>query len=149
MHTFRLKRIYDASDSSDGFRVLVDRLWPRGMKKEDAHIDLWMKNVAPSTELRKWLHHDPGRWKEFDKLYRAELRDHEKELEELRLKARRGAITLLYGAKDVEHNHAVVLKKVLEHKHRYCWCFIKIGFDLRYIIARMKLVLSRIRCERL
>jgi uncharacterized protein YeaO (DUF488 family) len=113
MGRIQVKRVYDVPDASDGFRVLVDRLWPRGVAKQRAALDLWMKDVAPSTELRRWFGHDPKRWKEFQTRYRAELEQHDAELAELRSRARKGTVTLLFAARDVEHNEAVVLKKVL------------------------------------
>lgn len=116
MSHIRIKRIYDPPEISDGYRVLVDRLWPRGVSKGSAKIDLWMKEIAPSTELRQWFHHDPDRWEEFKTRYRAELRTNREALERLRVHAEEGPLTLLYGAKDVHHNHAMVLKAVLEQK---------------------------------
>jgi uncharacterized protein YeaO (DUF488 family) len=112
----RLERVYDPPSNARGKRVLVDRLWPRGVKKEDLHLDLWARDLAPSTALRKWFGHDPQRWDEFAKRYRAELRDPAKKslLDELRGLARRGSLTLLYGARDIEHNEAVVLRELLE-----------------------------------
>ena len=118
MAQIQVKRIYEEPYRSDGFRVLVDRLWPRGISKERAALDLWMKTVAPSTELRQWFGHDPKRWKEFVKRYRAELRDHPSELAELRSHANKGALTLLFGARDSEHNEAIVLKEALEQRRR-------------------------------
>jgi uncharacterized protein YeaO (DUF488 family) len=113
MGSVRIKRIYESPDPSDGFRVLVDRLWPRGISKERAALDLWMKEIAPSAELRRWFGHDPERWTEFQVRYRAELKKHEPDLAELRAKMRKGTVTLLFGARDVEHNEAVVLQKLL------------------------------------
>ena len=113
MTEFRLKRIYEPSTRADGFRVLVDRVWPRGISKEAAALDLWVKVLAPSTELRKWFGHDPARWSEFRKRYRVELRKHTAELDELRAHAAGKRLTLLFGARDTEHNQAVVLKEVL------------------------------------
>src|SRR5690349_18766305 len=113
MGRIQIKRVYEPPEPSDGFRVLVDRLWPRGIAKERAALDLWMKGVAPSTELRRWFGHDPKRWTEFQKRYRAELKEHASDLAELRSKARKGTVTLLFGARDVEHNEAVVLKRLL------------------------------------
>lgn len=107
-----IKRAYESAEKSDGVRVLVDRLWPRGMTKDKAHIDHWMKEVAPSTELRKWFGHDPEKWSEFQEKYRAELKGNPA-LAQIRALAHEGDITLIYGAKDEEHNQAVVLKKVL------------------------------------
>ena len=110
--TVALKRAYEAASNSDGTRVLVDRLWPRGVTKAKARIDVWLKDVAPSTQLRKWFGHDPGKWTEFQRRYRAELKGSEA-LAELRKLAREGHVTLVYGAKDEEHNDAVVLAKLL------------------------------------
>ncbi len=113
MGRIQIKRVYEAPDASDGFRVLVDRLWPRGVAKELAALDLWMKDIAPSSELRLWFGHDPKRWTEFQTRYRAELKEHDTDLAELRSQARKGTVTLLFGARDVEHNEAVVLRNVL------------------------------------
>jgi uncharacterized protein YeaO (DUF488 family) len=113
MGRVQIKRIYEPPARSDGFRVLVDRLWPRGVAKERAAIDLWMKEIAPSAELRRWFGHDPKRWKGFQARYRMELRAHGAELAELRSHARKGTVTLLFGARDVDHNEAVVLKDML------------------------------------
>ena len=110
--TVALKRAYEAASDSDGTRVLVDRLWPRGVPKARARIDVWLKDVAPSTQLRKWFGHDPDKWTEFQRRYRAELKGSEA-LAELRKLAREGHVTLVYGAKDEEHNDAVVLAKLL------------------------------------
>ena len=110
--TVALKRAYEAASDSDGTRVLVDRLWPRGVTKAKARIDVWLKDVAPSTQLRKWFGHDPGKWTGFQRRYRAELKGSEA-LAELRKLAREGHVTLVYGAKDEEHNDAVVLAKLL------------------------------------
>lgn len=113
-----VRRIYDAPQASDGERYLVERLWPRGMKKENAHIAAWLKGVAPSPELRKWYGHKVDLWPEFQRRYRAELQDdvHRPLVEELRRKARSGPITLVYAAKDEQHNSAILLKQVLERK---------------------------------
>lgn len=113
MPEVQLKRIYDPAAKSDGARVLVDRIWPRGVSKKRAALDLWMKAIAPSTELRQWFNHDPKLWHEFRKRYRRELRKHAAELNELRAQARKGRLTLLFGARDEEHNEAVVLKELL------------------------------------
>ena len=110
--TVALKRAYEAASDSDGTRVLVDRLWPRGVTKAKARIDVWLKDVAPSTQLRKWFGHDPGKWTGFQQRYRAELKGSEA-LAELRKLVRAGHVTLVYGAKDEEHNDAVVLAKLL------------------------------------
>lgn len=112
--TLKLKRIYDESEPADGFRVLVDRLWPRGVGKEEAHIDLWLGDIAPSPGLRKWFDHEPARWDEFLDRYFAELDDNPQAVTELFQKATASPITLLYAAKDTQHNHAVALKMYLE-----------------------------------
>jgi len=113
MPGIQLKRIYDPPSKSDGYRVLVDRIWPRGLSKDAARIDLWMKDIAPSTELRKWFNHDPERWAGFQEKYRTELRKCGEALDELRDRAKKEPVTLLYGAKDTQHNQAVVLRDVL------------------------------------
>ncbi len=109
----KLKRVYEKPARSDGIRVLVERLWPRGLRKEDVHIDQWMKEIAPSTELRKWFGHDPARWEEFEHRYTTELREHSEELARLRRLARGAILTLVYTARDETHNSAVVLVRVL------------------------------------
>ena len=108
-----LKRVYESPAKTDGTRVLVDRLWPRGVTKSKAKIDLWLKDLAPTTELRKWFGHDPAKWSEFQKRYRAELKGNPA-LSELRELSRQGDVTLVYAAKDELHNEAVVLKQVLD-----------------------------------
>jgi uncharacterized protein YeaO (DUF488 family) len=108
-----IKRIYDPPDQSDGVRVLVDRLWPRGVTKKAAALDFWMKELAPSTELRKWFSHDPARWEGFRQRYRRELRKHGAQLEALKAQAAKRRVTLLYGARDTVHNEAVVLQEAL------------------------------------
>ena len=112
MHV-RIKRVYEQPDKVDGTRILVDRLWPRGLSKEKARVDLWLKDVAPSTELRKWFGHDPDKWPEFQTRYRAELRSNEEQLLLLKQEAAKGTVTLVYGARDEKHNEAVVLQKLL------------------------------------
>jgi uncharacterized protein YeaO (DUF488 family) len=109
----RLKRAYEPPSRADGVRILVDRLWPRGVSKDDAALDDWMKDVAPSAALRKWFAHDPERWPEFRRRYRAELKEHPEDLARLRDLARKKTVTLVYGARDEEHNDAVVLRDVL------------------------------------
>lgn len=109
----RLKRAYEPAERGDGVRILVDRLWPRGVSKTDAALDDWMKDIAPSAELRKWFGHDPERWPEFRRRYKAELRDHPDELAHLRSLAKKKTVTLVYSAHDEEHNDAVVLREVL------------------------------------
>lgn len=109
-----IKRIYDQPETKDGFRILVDRLWPRGMTKEKAKIDLWLKEIAPSNELRKWFSHDPEKWDDFVKKYKKELKDKQELLNTIKqLEKNEGAITLLYAAKDEKHNEAVVLKEII------------------------------------
>ncbi len=110
----RLKRVYDPVSPDDGKRILVDRLWPRGMKKEAARIDEWLKDVAPSDALRKWFAHDTGKWAEFRDRYQKELKGKGQPLAHLREESRKGNVTLLFAAKDPEHNNAVVLKNILE-----------------------------------
>jgi uncharacterized protein YeaO (DUF488 family) len=109
----RLKRVYDAPSRSDGERVLIERLWPHGFTHEDAHVDEWARELAPSTELRRWFGHDPSRFDEFRRRYRLELDAQETKLAELRRRARMGTLTLVYSARDTEHNDAVVLAEVL------------------------------------
>lgn len=109
----RLKRVYEPPADDDGLRVLVDRLWPRGLKKEDA-VDLWLKEVAPSDELRRWFGHDSKKWAEFRRRYRAELKERTDEIETLSRRVGGGTATLLYGARDEAHNQAVVLKEFIE-----------------------------------
>jgi uncharacterized protein YeaO (DUF488 family) len=109
----RIKRIYEPAAKSDGYRVLVDRLWPRGIKREQAAIDEWAREVAPSQELRHWFGHDPQRYDEFRRRYAQELEAHEQELEQLRKQARKGTLTLLFGARDTEHNNAAALAELL------------------------------------
>lgn len=110
----QLKRIYDSANDDDGYRVLIDRLWPRGLSKGNAKIDLWMKDIAPSTELRKWFHHDPDKWEEFQELYKEELSNNKDLLDQLlKLEKDNNKLTLLYSAKDRERNQAVVILQLL------------------------------------
>jgi uncharacterized protein YeaO (DUF488 family) len=109
----RLKRAYEPPAPDDGTRILVDRLWPRGVRKADAALDHWAKDLAPSTALRKWFAHDPARWQEFRVRYAEEARQHDYQLRQLRALARTGPITLVYSARDEVHNDAVVLKDIL------------------------------------
>jgi uncharacterized protein YeaO (DUF488 family) len=109
-----LKRAYEVSSAADGVRILVERLWPRGLTKERAAVDLWMKEVAPSPELRKWFGHDPGRWKRFKQRYWGELKRKRAEVDALLRKAREGKVTLIYAARDEEHNGALALKEFIE-----------------------------------
>lgn len=114
----QIKRTYEKAARDDGRRVLVERLWPRGIKKTAMPLDAWMKEVAPSTELRKWFGHQVERWPEFQRRYRAELADHPDAVAELARAAKRGKLTLLYSARDTEHNGAVVLRDYLRGKKR-------------------------------
>jgi uncharacterized protein YeaO (DUF488 family) len=107
----KIKRVYEQPDKEDGTRILVDRLWPRGLTKEKANVDLWLKEIAPSTELRKWFGHDPAKWAEFKKRYLDELKGNPEPVSILKEQMRKGAITLIYGAKDEEHNEAVVIQE--------------------------------------
>lgn len=109
----RLKRVYEPPGPEDGVRILVDRLWPRGLSKEKAAVDHWMKDIAPSAELRKWFGHDPARWPEFRRRYMEELRGQTALLNQILELAAKGTVTLLFGAHDQEHNDAVVLREVL------------------------------------
>ena len=109
----QLKRAYESPSRTDGTRILVDRLWPLGLTKEKAHVDLWLKEVAPSNDLRKWFAHDPAKWPEFKARYKAELKNNAVHLALLKQAIIRGPATLLYGAKDTEHNEAVVLQDML------------------------------------
>ena len=110
----KIKRAYEQSHKDDGLRILVDRLWPRGLTKEKASVDLWLKEIAPSTELRKWFAHDPDKWKSFRGRYETELSHNQDLIKVLKQKAREGTITLIYGARDEKHNEALVLKHFLE-----------------------------------
>jgi uncharacterized protein YeaO (DUF488 family) len=109
----RIKRVYEPPAPTDGTRILVDRLWPRGLTKERARVDLWLKEIAPSTELRRWFGHDPARWAEFQARYRAELAANAEPVARLRAEMARGPVTLIYGAKDEAHNDAIVLRDFL------------------------------------
>ena len=112
----KLKRAYEPAGPSDGARYLVERLWPRGVKKTALHVDAWLKDVAPSTALRQWFSHDPKKWNEFRQRYRRELTANPDALEPIRRAAQRGAVTLVYSSHDTEHNNAVALKEYLEDK---------------------------------
>lgn len=111
----RTKRIYEAYADDDGFRVLVDRLWPRGMRKDSARLDLWLKDAAPSTVLRQWFHHDPAKWTEFKQRYFAELDGQQQLLQPLLEQMRQGNVTLLYAARNTEQNQAIALQEYLAH----------------------------------
>ena len=107
-----LKRIYEKPAKEDGTRILVDRLWPRGISKEEAKIDLWLKDIGPSNNLRKWFNHEDSKWEEFRKKYFEELKDKKELLEQI--KKQKGTVTFLFGAKNIEHNNAVALKEYFE-----------------------------------
>ena len=109
----KIKRVYERPDEEDGMRILVDRLWPRGLTKAKASVDLWLKDIAPSVEFRKWFGHDPDKWTEFKTRYRAELKKNGEQVTLLKGKIKKGKVTLIYGAKDEEHNEAVVLRTLL------------------------------------
>ena len=109
----KIKRVYEKPSKEDGTRILVDRLWPRGLTKEKAAVDLWLKDIAPSTELRKWFAHDPKKWNEFRKKYLEELKDNDKQVSILKKHVKNITATLVYGAKDEEHNEAHVLEELL------------------------------------
>lgn len=113
MHRIEIRRIYEPASAHDGLRVLVDRIWPRGISREAAAIDHWARDLAPSTDLRKWFHHDRERWEEFQRRYRAELEPHRSALADLLARADSGGMTLLFAARDTRRNHAVVLRDVL------------------------------------
>lgn len=110
---FKLKRAYDAPSTADGVRVLVDRLWPRGLSKQRAHLDLWLRDIAPSPDLRVWFGHSPERWEVFQRRYRDELKTHPDLVADLRKKGRQGTVTLVYAARDEAHSHALALKRFL------------------------------------
>src|SRR6202011_2744111 len=114
MTMIQIKRVYDPSAKEDGARFLVERLWPRGMKKDALHMDAWCKNLAPRRDLRRWFSHDPAKWKEFQRRYRAELADDPAACQPLLDSAKKGNITLLYSAHDTGHNSALALKSYLE-----------------------------------
>ena len=116
MKTIQIKRVYEDKSKDDGYRVLVDRLWPRGVSKEDAHFDEWMKELAPSTELRKWFDHKQERFEEFTKRYKKELIEQNELLDKLKQIAEKKKVTLLFAAKDTEINNAVVIREVLMGK---------------------------------
>jgi uncharacterized protein YeaO (DUF488 family) len=111
----RLKRAYEPPAADDGIRILVDRLWPRAVSKQALALDEWMKDIAPSSELRRWFGHDPARWHEFCRRYAAEVHEHQGLLEELRARARKGRITLVFSARDERHNDAVALRSLILH----------------------------------
>ena len=110
-----LKRVYEKSSKDDGYRILVDRLWPRGLKKSEAKIDLWLKEIAPSNELRKWFGHDPTKWSHFRTKYNKELKNKNEELKIITQRLKKSNVTLLFGAKDREYNQAVVLQNYINN----------------------------------
>jgi len=112
----QLKRVYEQETPADGVRYLIERLWPRGVKKESLHIEAWLKEAGPSTELRKWFNHDPEKWSEFRRRYFAELNQRKEAWAPIREAAERGTVTLLYSSHDTEHNNAVALKEYIEDK---------------------------------
>ncbi len=114
----QVKRVYDPPSREDGRRILVDRIWPRGLSKEEAKLDDWIKDAAPSTELRKWFGHDPARWTDFQRRYAVELKE-KPDLRKILLPPKtKGTVTLLFGAKDTEHNNAVALRNYLQHRSK-------------------------------
>jgi len=116
MQKLLLKRVYEETSKTDGYRILVDRIWPRGIKKSEAKIDLWLKEIAPSNELRKWFDHDPRKWNQFRTKYSKELKNKEEELSILTQCLKKSTVTLLYGAKDEEHNQAIALIEFIQKK---------------------------------
>lgn len=118
MNAIRTKRVYEPAEASDGTRFLVERLWPRGVRKADLELTAWIKDVAPSADLRHWFAHDPAKWEEFQRRYAAELDAHPSAWQPILAAARQGPVTLLYSAHDTEHNNAVALKACLEHYER-------------------------------
>ncbi|MEX6687298.1 DUF488 domain-containing protein [Danxiaibacter flavus] len=115
-NTIKIKRLYDTPEKGDGFTILIDRLWPRGMSKQEAYWDVWLKEIAPSSELRKWFNHEPEKWQAFKKAYEEELKDSAALEELIDLLHHHKVVTFLYATKEREHNHAVVLKEVVEEK---------------------------------
>ena len=114
MHVLKIKRVYEPYSKEDGYRILIDRLWPRGLTKEKAHIDLWLKEIAPSDSLRKWFSHDPSKFEEFKKKYTDEIK--EENINKILEILKKQDVTLLYAAKDQEHNDAVVLYEILKRR---------------------------------
>lgn len=117
MKSIRIKRIYEEAYDQDGHRILIDRLWPRGVSKEKAKLHDWKKEIAPSEKLRKWFDHDPDKFEEFSKKYKKELKNKSEEINAVREIAKEHRVSLLYGAKDENHNHAIILKEFLEKKN--------------------------------
>ncbi len=115
---FKLKRAYEQPARTDGLRVLVERLWPRGLTKKSAAVDLWLKDVAPSPELRKWFAHEPAKWKKFQERYATELKQQQDAIDLLKQKSKEGTVTLVYAARDEQHNGALALKRFLEGRKK-------------------------------
>ncbi len=114
----KVKRVYEAPAKEDGFRILVDRLWPRGLTKEKAKVDLWLKQISPSNELRKWYQHDPEKWPEFKRRYYSELKDKKESLDVILSRAKKGTVTLLFSSKEEKINNAQALKEYLEKRRK-------------------------------
>lgn len=114
MKKLLLKRVYEETSKTDGYRILVDRIWPRGIKKSEAKIDLWLKEIAPSNELRKWFDHDPSKWGQFRTKYSKELKNKDEELNIITQRLKKSTVTLLFGAKDKEHNQAIALLEYIQ-----------------------------------
>jgi uncharacterized protein YeaO (DUF488 family) len=114
--SIQLKRAYDKPEKSDGYRVLIDRVWPRGVRKEDLKLDEWLRALAPSTELRRWFGHDPAKWEEFRRRYFQELDAHPGEIRKLRAKMREGSLTIVFGSREERFNNATALKEYLERR---------------------------------
>jgi len=112
--TIRVKRVYDRASKEDGTRILVDRLWPRGIRKKDASIDIWLKDIAPSNELRKWFNHDPDKWEQFKSRYFSELDQKAEVVNQIKGRVQEDTLTLVYSASDTKHNNAIALKEYLE-----------------------------------
>jgi len=117
MKKLLLKRVYEDTSKADGYRILVDRIWPRGIKKSEANIDLWLKEIAPSNELRKWFDHDPNKWIQFRAKYNKELKNKDEELNIIKQRLKKSTVTLLFGAKDKEHNQAIVLLEFIQKRN--------------------------------
>lgn len=128
----KIKRVYEKPERDDGYRILVDRLWPRGISKASAEIDEWIKEIAPSTELRKWFNHEPEKFSEFKKRYKEELKTHVAELKKIHEISQKKKITLLYSAKDTQYNQAVVLLEVLQKFKQIKSTKLKLFFNGRY-----------------
>lgn len=114
--SIQLKRVYETPSKQDGYRILVERLWPRGLSKPQAKVDLWLKGTAPSTALRQWFQHDPDKWKEFKRKYFLELQDKKELLQDIRQRARKGKVTFVYASKEEQFNNAVALKEYIEKR---------------------------------